>query len=100
MPPRWYKRGLVPLSLLLLGLLAAVASPLPDGLEWALEKLGLASAAADPVPAPVPGYEWPLRLPPAIQGLLTVVLGGGLVWLILRLLAGGGRGGGQRGGRP
>ncbi len=100
MPPRWTKRGLVPLGLILLGLLAAVASPLPDGLEWAMEKLGLASAAADPVPAPLPGYEWPLRLPPSLQGLLTVVLGGGLVWLILRLLAGGGKSDGRKGGNP
>jgi hypothetical protein len=100
MPLRWNKRGLIPLGLLLLGLLAAVASPLPDGLEWALEKLGLATAAADPVPAPLPGYEWPLRLPPAVQGLLTVLLGGGVVWLILRLLAGGGKGGGQGEGKP
>jgi hypothetical protein len=100
MAPRWNKRGLIPLGLLLLGLLAAVASPLPDGLEWAMEKLGLAASTPDPVPAPLPGYEWPLRLPPAVQGLLTVILGGGLVWLILRLLAGGGKSGGQGGGKP
>ena len=100
MPPRWNKRWLIPLGLVLLALLAAVASPLPDGLEWAMEKLGLATAAADPVPAPLPGYEWPLRLPPAVQGLLTVLLGGGVVWLILRLLAGGGKGDGPGGGKP
>lgn len=94
MAPRWSKRGLIPLGLLLLGLLAAVASPLPDGLEWVMEKLGSAASAPDPVPAPLPGYEWPLRLPPAVQGLLTVIVGGGLVWLILRWLAGG-KGGGK-----
>ena len=89
--PRWNNRWLIPLGLVILGLLAALASTRPDGLEWAMEQLGLASSGADPVPAPLPDYTWPGRLPPALQGLFTVLLGGGLVWLILRMLAGGRR---------
>lgn len=99
MPPRWNRRWLGPIGLILLGLLAAVASPLPDGLERVLTRLGHLTTGHDPVPAPLPGYEWPLRLPPVVQGLLTVLLGGGLVWLILRLLAGGKRGGGKGDGK-
>jgi hypothetical protein len=91
--PSWAKFALLLLGLAVLGLLAAVASTRPDGLERVMETLGLASAA-NPIPAPLPDYSWPGHLPPALQGLLTVLLGGGVIWLLLWLLTRRGKGGG------
>ncbi|NLI48306.1 MAG: hypothetical protein GX414_14480 [Acidobacteria bacterium] len=80
------RRWLAPLGLIVIGLLSAAAATTPDGLEWALERLGYTPSAEDPYRAPVPDYTWPASLPATLQGMLSVAGGGLLVWGLLKLM--------------
>lgn len=77
--------GFILAGLLLLGLLAALASQLPDGLEWTLARLGIAPGDGPAGAAPLAGYAWPWKMPGWLQNVLSAMAGGLAVWLLLRL---------------
>lgn len=89
MPMRpWIKRLWLPAGVVILGLLAGFASSRPDGLEWAMEVLGIVPASGTTIAAPLADYTWPGRLPGWGHSLLSALAGGavvgGLLWLIRR----------------
>jgi cobalt/nickel transport system permease protein len=82
--------GLV-VALAIAAFLAPFASPLPDGLESAAERLGFAEAARALWPAPVPDYALPWaalgRAGTALAGLLGTVAAAALALALSRGLA-------------
>ena len=84
-PAHWRKWMWALLGLAAIGLVATWASELPDGLEWALERLGLGGEAAPVFQSPLPDYRWG-GWPPALEAVLSAVAGGLLVWGVLALI--------------
>lgn len=85
-------RWLVPVFGLLVGLvlLAPCASPLPDGLEWVLERYALMKESAPSFTAPLAEYAVPGVASPFVStvlaGLVGVGLSFGFAWGVGRLL--------------
>jgi hypothetical protein len=79
--------GLV-VALAVAAFLAPFASPLPDGLESAAERLGFARAARALWPAPAPNYELPWaalgRAGTALAGVLGTLAAAALAWTLSR----------------
>ena len=71
------------LAFVLLGVVAAFASTLPDGLEWSLKKLGIKWGETYFYHAPLADYTLPLKLPPVLNSLFVAVLGGLVVAALL-----------------
>jgi len=73
-------------------LLSPLASALPDGLEWAAERLGFSAAEASRSTGPFADYTVPGGLPEPVSTALAGVLGVGLTlalgWGLARLLKG------------
>jgi cobalt/nickel transport system permease protein len=83
--------GLLGLALAAAAFLAPLASPLPDGLESAAERLGFAGAARALWPAPAPDYALPWaalgRAGTAVAGTLGALVTAALAWALSRGLA-------------
>ncbi len=79
--------GLV-VALAVAAFFAPFASPLPDGLESAAERLGFARAARALWPAPAPDYELPWaalgRAGTALAGVLGTLAAAALAWTLSR----------------
>jgi cobalt/nickel transport system permease protein len=80
--------GALVVALAVAAFLAPMASPLPDGLEAAAERLGLAGAARALWPAPAPGYELPWaalgRAGTALAGVGGTLVAAVLAWGLSR----------------
>ncbi len=82
--------GLLVVALAVAAFAAPFASPDPDALEWAAERLGFAGAALRLWPAPAPDYVLPWlavgRAATALAGLVGAVAAAGLAWGLTRRL--------------
>ena len=83
--PAW---GLVVLALALAAFAAPFASPLPDGLETAAQRLGFAGAARTLWPAPdyAPAWLAASRAGSALAGLVGTLAAAALAWALTRRL--------------
>lgn len=83
--------GALVVALAVAAFLAPMASPLPDGLEAAAERLGFAGAARALWPAPAPGYELPWaalgRAGTALAGVVGTLVAAVLAWGLSRGLS-------------
>jgi cobalt/nickel transport system permease protein len=80
--------GGLAVALAVAAFLAPFASPLPDGLESAAERLGFARAVRALWPAPAPGYELPWaalgRAGTALAGVVGTLVTAVLAWALSR----------------
>jgi cobalt/nickel transport system permease protein len=80
--------GALVVALAVAAFLAPFASPLPDGLESAADRLGFARAARAVWPAPAPDYEvsWAAlgRVGTALTGVVGTLAAAGLAWALSR----------------
>jgi hypothetical protein len=76
------------LSFLALLLLTVVSSALPDGLEWAAEKLGFLGRERTILTTPLADYSLSVHLPPLINKIISGLLGAGLVFGIIYFIFG------------
>ena len=80
--------GALVVALAVAAFLAPLASPLPDGLESAAERLGFAGAARALWPAPAPDYELPWaalgRTGAVITGVIGTLAAALLAWTLSR----------------
>jgi cobalt/nickel transport system permease protein len=80
--------GVLVVALAVAAFLAPMASPLPDGLESAAERLGFAEAARALWPAPAPDYELPWvalgRAGAAFAGVVGTLAAAVLAWALSR----------------
>jgi cobalt/nickel transport system permease protein len=80
--------GVLVVALAVAAFLAPMASPLPDGLESAAERLGFAEAARALWPAPAPDYELPWvalgRAGTALAGVVGTLAAAVLAWALSR----------------
>jgi len=80
--------GVLVVALAVAAFLAPMASPLPDGLESAAERLGFAEAARALWPAPAPDYELPWvalgRAGAALAGVVGTLAAAVLAWALSR----------------
>jgi cobalt/nickel transport protein len=92
---KWYHTGLF-ISLFLAGLLAPLASSMPDGLERVVEDLGFIDKGEILLSSPLADYLFPGiesgRLATSLAGVIGVLLVFALAWKLERLLSKGRRG--------
>ncbi len=68
-------------------ILSPLASPLPDGLEWAAEKLGFASRESPLINPPLADYQVPVPAPEPLRTILAGLLGVGITFAAAALAA-------------